>query len=188
MVSLGGKKIFADRFTLTGSIGVVSGKFNINNLLKKVGITSQFLSKGKMATIYSVNKRFTQQEEKHFNNMINGMYSNFVKLVSDSRSMTLQKTEDVSKGRVWTGNMAKDNDLIDDLGGLNSALKHACNECGIPFDENLSLKVFKIKQKFNVSAITGIGSIIDKKEGLTEFIKLAQEQILLVPDFILKYK
>lgn len=188
MVSLGGKRIFADRFTLTGSIGVVSGKFNISNLLNKVGITNQFLSKGKMATIYSMNKGFNQQEERHFNNMIKGMYSSFVKLVSNSRSITLQKTEDVSKGRVWTGNMAKDRDLIDDLGSYNTALKYACNECGIPFNENLSIKVFKIKQKFNLSTITGFGSIIDKKEEVSELIKLAQERILLVLDFILKFR
>ena len=73
MVSISSNSIYANPFTITGSIGVVAGKFNFKNLLNRYGIYSETLKKGKMADIYSVNKGFTAEEKKKFMQLIKDM-------------------------------------------------------------------------------------------------------------------
>ena len=161
MVSLGSKNIVADIFTLTGSIGVISGKFNLSGFLKKIGINTKIISKGEMASIYSMNKPFNQREKKHFNQMIKDMYNNFVELVSKSRKIDFEQAESVSRGRVWTGEQAKNKNLVDDIGSLNSVIKTACEKVNVSYDKDVYLKVIKTKQKLNLSLLPSFGSNVN---------------------------
>jgi len=151
MVSVSSNKIFANSFTITGSIGVVAGKFNFKKLLNKYGIKSEILQKGKMASIYSSNKSFTKTEKTQFINLIKNMYDEFVKLVSIKRKLSIQDTEKAAKGRVWSGVDAKKYSLVDEIGPLSNAINELKSISGWIDNEEVFIKEFKSKNKLSVS-------------------------------------
>ena len=102
---------------------MVAGKFNFKKLLNRYGIYNETLKKGKMSTIYSTGKSFTKPEKTKFIELIKDMYDEFVKLVSDKRNISLEKTEKAAKGRVWSGPNAKNNGLIDELSSLKGCIE-----------------------------------------------------------------
>lgn len=154
MLSLPATRIFADVFTLTGSVGVVAGKLNLRKLLNRIGITTEILTRGRMSSIYSFSKGFTDDERKNFHSLISNMYDEFVKIVSISRNMTERETDQVSRGRVWTGSQAVSNSLVDKEGGLPEVLLDACSDAGLE-TENLynRIKVFSHDNRISVQNI-----------------------------------
>lgn len=140
MLALSANRIFADEFTLTGSIGVVSGKFNFSKLLKYLNINHESVSRGKNASIYSSLKKFTPEEKKIFSRMMDKMYENFTALVSKSRNLDMESVENAAQGRVWTGVQAKELGIIDETAGLTKAIDHAKELAGV---ESSAAPVFK---------------------------------------------
>lgn len=153
MISLSSNKIIANPFTITGSIGVVAGKFNFKKFLNKYGINNEILQKGKMASIYSTNKKFTKDEKIKFTELIKEMYNEFVKMVSDKRNLDLKDTEKAAKGRIWVSVDAKKLGLIDEIGTYYSAIKEIQDISEWKENEELFLKEFKTKNKLSFSNI-----------------------------------
>lgn len=118
-------KIYALPNTITGSIGVVGGKFVFSELLDKVGVNMAEISWGKNAGLWSSTSRFTNSEAERFNAMLDNVYDNFIQRVAKGRGMTEQDVDKIAGGRVWTGAKALDVGLVDELGGLQEALDHA---------------------------------------------------------------
>ncbi|NIP29716.1 MAG: signal peptide peptidase SppA [Candidatus Dadabacteria bacterium] len=145
MLSLGANKIYADEFTITGSIGVISGKFNLSKLLEFFEINHYSISKGKHASIYSPLKKFSDDEMKQLDELIENMYNGFVELVSRSRKMDFDTTEKISQGRVWTGSQALKHNLIDNTGNINNAIEHILGELDIDDRSNVLLKSIDTK-------------------------------------------
>jgi len=153
MASLSAVSIFADPFTITGSIGVVAGKLNFKKLLDRMGVGTEMVTRGRMSSIYSVTKGFTEDEEKKFTEIITSMYEDFVNIVSRTRNIDRKKTEQASKGRVWTGNQAKQLKLVDKLGGLRETLQLAYDDCGIKGDIFSRVKVFSHETRFSIESM-----------------------------------
>lgn len=179
MVSLSSEKIFANTFTITGSIGVVAGKFNFKKLLNRYGIYNETLKKGKMSTIYSTGKSFTKPEKTKFIELIKDMYDEFVKLVSDKRNISLEKTEKAAKGRVWSGPDAKNNGLIDELSSLKGCIEEIKNMSGLTDDE-VYIKEFIPKNKLSFSGIEKFAHIKAVNDYFELFEILNREQIYAV--------
>lgn len=179
MVSLSSEKIFANTFTITGSIGVVAGKFNFKKLLNRYGIYNETLKKGKMSTIYSTGKSFTKPEKTKFIELIKDMYDEFVKLVSDKRNISLEKTEKAAKGRVWSGPDAKNNGLIDELSSLKGCIEEIKNMSGLTDDE-VYIKEFIPKNKLSFSGIEKFAHIKAVNDYFELFEILKREQIYAV--------
>ncbi len=132
LIALGADKIVAEPFTLTGSIGVISGKFNLRNLYEKLGVIKESITRGKSALMFSSSRGFTKAEEKSLLRIMESLYNRFVEMVAVERKTDFETAENLSQGRVWTGLQAKNHGLIDEIGGMKLAIEVAKREAGIP--------------------------------------------------------
>lgn len=119
------KYIVAQPGTITGSIGVLSGKIINEGMLEKLLINKEVLERGENATFYGSDRPFTVEEKERLLESIRHTYSLFLERVSNARSKTPEEIDAIGGGRVWTGRQALDNGLVDELGGLDTVLSKA---------------------------------------------------------------
>jgi protease-4 len=147
-ISMAATRIIAQPQTLTGSIGVISGKFNLVGLFKKLGITSEKVTYGKEADLYSSFRKLTPEERSMIKKEILWIYDRFITKVAEGRNMKKEEVDRIGKGRVWTGNQAKELGLIDEIGGLSHAIEIAKELAGIQAGEEVRLVVWPKKVGF----------------------------------------
>lgn len=140
-VTVDADHIFAMPTTLTGSIGVIMGKMEISNLWKKVGVNWDNLTWGKNARMWSMNAPMSESERASLNEAIDETYMSFLERVSKGRKMPVEKVREIAKGRAWTGNQAKANGLVDDIGGLDTALDYAAAQIGLKDRTKLDIRL-----------------------------------------------
>ncbi len=121
-IAMTGDPVVAYPNTLTGSIGVFYGKVDLSELYKKIGFKKELLSRGKYADIDSEAQPLTPDERAKLRTEIEGFYRGFVQRVADGRKRSYDQIEPLAQGRVWLGSQAKQNGLIDDIGGLDEAV------------------------------------------------------------------
>lgn len=126
-----GDTIIADPGTITGSIGVISGKFNLKGLYEKIGFSKEVLKRGEHSDFFTTTRGFTEEERKMVRKLNNDFYDDFVNKVAEGRKMDFDAVDQIGRGRVWTGNQAKTNGLVDELGGLKQAIEIAKIKAGI---------------------------------------------------------
>ncbi|HJU16382.1 MAG TPA: signal peptide peptidase SppA [Stellaceae bacterium] len=141
-VAAAADKIVAEPATLTGSIGVFAGKLVLSGLYKKLGITTDSAQLGNNAGMFSAAEDFSAAGHRRLETILNLIYSEFKDRVATGRQMTLDKVEEVAKGRVWTGADAKARGLVDALGGYRVALRLARQAAGIPPAAPVALVVY----------------------------------------------
>lgn len=188
-ISMSASKIIAQPQTLTGSIGVISGKFNLTRLYEKLGITSEKIAYGKRADLYSSHRSFTPEEKALLKEEILWIYDQFLKKVAEGRNMSKEEVDRIGKGRVWTGSQAKEHGLVDELGGLTRAIEVAKELAGIPSEEGVSLVVVPRKVSFweifmgrwIASTRTGLHPELEKV--LSAFQMLGKERTLVLMPF-----
>jgi protease-4 len=133
-------KLVADAFTVTGSIGSISGKFNVKAFHEKLGITHDHVDLGPNAGFWSDQMDFTpEQREKFVANHWAG-YNAWVDSIAAARGMTHDEVAALGGGRVWTGTQALENGLIDAVGGLDAAIALAKEMAEIPADEQVTIR------------------------------------------------
>lgn len=123
-------RIFALPSTLTGSIGVASGKVELGGLMEKIGVNWDGVKLGENADMWSFTKPFTPGGEERMNAMIDNIYAAFTDRVAKGRKLTPEAVETLAKGRVWTGHQGLELGLVDELGGLDVALDYAATKAG----------------------------------------------------------
>ena len=131
-MSMGCKHIVAEPLTLTGSIGVVTGKLNLEKLYEKVGYKKEILSRGRLAELDADNRPFTEEEQADFSAAARHSYESFRNKAALSRGMEPEEMERFAQGRVWTGKSALEHGLVDELGGIDAALDAAARFAGLP--------------------------------------------------------
>jgi protease-4 len=141
-------KIVAQPQTLTGSIGVLAGKFSVDGLLAKLGITAEKIAFGEKADVFSPFRPLTAGERKVLKEEILWTYERFLDRTAEGRGLARDAVDAAGRGRVWTGRQAKDLGLVDELGGLTMALGLAKKEAGIDADEEVRLDVWPRKRSF----------------------------------------
>jgi protease IV len=141
-VAAGADKIVAEPATLTGSIGVVSGKVLVSGLSQKLGVTWDAIQIGRNAGMLSVIDEFTPAEHERFERTLDAVYGVFKDRVATGRKLGTDAVEDVARGRVWTGADAKARRLVDELGGFGTALALAKTAAGVAADSDVTLKTF----------------------------------------------
>ena len=124
-ISMGADWIFAEPGTLTGSIGVVGGKIALDGLMKKAGVTTSVIRRGRNSTVMSMTQSFSDTERESMQRMLNSIYEQFTQKAAAGRKMDVDKLEPLARGRVYTGRRAKELGLIDELGTLADAIAHA---------------------------------------------------------------
>ena len=128
--------------TETGSIGVVFGKPDLHGLYDKVGVTKDAIQRGKNADIDSDYTPLTPDQRALLRVGIDESYRDFVSKVATARHRTYDQIEPVAQGRVWLGSRAKEHDLVDELGGLDTAIALVKKKANIPAGENVALMVY----------------------------------------------
>jgi protease-4 len=176
-IAMPATKIVAQPQTLTGSIGVLAGKFSLEGLLGKLGITSETLIFGEKADVFSPFRPFTDDERRTLKDEIRWTYEQFLAKAAAGRGLTRDEVDAVGRGRVWTGRQAKDIKLVDELGGLTMALGMAKKEAGIDAGEEVRLDVWPRKRSFLQSLFSRPSIGLDLKsaagrEGVLETLRL----------------
>ncbi|MEX2298338.1 MAG: signal peptide peptidase SppA [Dongiaceae bacterium] len=122
--------IVADPATVTGSIGVVSGKFVLDDLWADVGIDWDAIGFGANVGIFSPNRPFTEQQWQQLNETLDRIYADFLQRVADGRELDAAAVRASAQGQIWSGEDALERGLIDELGGLHRAIEVALEEGG----------------------------------------------------------
>ena len=122
-VAVTGDPIIAYPNTLTGSIGVIFAKFTLHGLFDKVGVDEQLLTRGRYADIESAYTPLNDAARQKLSGQIDSFYRAFVSRVAEGRKKPFDQIESLAQGRVWVGAQAKDNGLVDQLGGLDRAVE-----------------------------------------------------------------
>ncbi|MDC0711804.1 signal peptide peptidase SppA [Stigmatella sp. ncwal1] len=146
-VSMGADKIVAQPGTLTGSIGVYGGKMVTADFWAKLGINFETLSIGKDATLYSTDSDFTPEQQAKNDASLDRVYTDFTQKAAEGRHLPLEKLQAVARGRVWTGEDAKELGLVDELGGFPKALELVREAAKLPKDAKVHLQVFPRKKQ-----------------------------------------
>ncbi|TRW81721.1 signal peptide peptidase SppA [Mycolicibacterium sp. 018/SC-01/001] len=139
-VSMAADAIVANAATITGSIGVVTGKLVARELKDRLGVGSDTVRTNANADAWSVNAPFTDEQQAHVDAEADLFYTDFVQRVADGRGMTPEAVNEVARGRVWTGADALERGLVDELGGLRTAITRAKALAGIDEDTKVEIK------------------------------------------------
>ena len=157
MIAYRASKLVADPMTVTGSIGSISAKFNMSGLYDKLGITFDDYEKGPNGLMWSDHRDFTDEERARFEQSHWDGFNIWFRDVSKCRGIPVEELEKLAMGRVWTGRQAKQNRLIDEVGGLDTAIALAKELAKIPADEKVTLLDYP-KKKGLLESITSGGA------------------------------
>jgi protease-4 len=140
--------IVAEPTTVTGSIGIYAGKFNLRGLYEKIGVSTDGVSSAPNADFFSSSRSFTPAERERLRHILEEGYQAFLERVAGSRKKTTEEVHEIAQGRVWSGRDAKDLGLVDELGGLKKALDLAKERAGFAPDARVELRVLPEKKPF----------------------------------------
>jgi protease IV len=138
-VSMGADAIVANPGTITGSIGVITGKLIARDLKDRLGVGSDAVRTNANADAWSINAPFTPEQQAQVEAEADLFYTDFVERVADGRNLSVDAVDAVARGRVWTGADALDHGLVDELGGLRAAVRKAKVLAGLDEDDKVRL-------------------------------------------------
>jgi protease-4 len=137
-IACNANRILAEPSTFTGSIGIFAGKPVVKGLYDWLGVTNEYVMRGKNAGMFRETEKFTPEERAKFEGVIKSKYyGEFVPKVAKGRGRTPEYIDSIAQGRVWTGAQAKENGLIDEFGGLDKAIEVARQLANIPADKGV---------------------------------------------------
>ncbi len=185
-ISMSSNRIIAHRETITGSIGVLGGKFVLKGLYDKIGFKKAIIKTSKLSDAFSDYRDFTEEEKTFFFNIIKKIYDKFLKIVAKSRKMKVEDVDKIAQGRVWSGVRAKSLNLVDEFGGLIDSIRIAKKLAGIKESSRVGLKFYpiektimdKINEYIGANSKFSINTIIEKFKLYKDFL----------PALILPYK
>ena len=155
-IAMAADTIVAEPTTLTGSIGIYGGKFNMSGLYEKLGFSRDGVSSAPNADFFSANRSFTDEERARFRHMIESGYQAFLERVAEARGMTTDEVHAVAQGRVWSGQMALEHGLVDELGGLERAIALAKEKAGFDASDPFELVVYPEKKSIFEALLTSL--------------------------------
>lgn len=157
-ISASASKIIAQPSTITGSIGVVAGKPVMRGFYDWLGISNEYVLRGKTAGMFRETEKFSDEERAKFEGWIKTTYYNdFVPKVAKGRKKDPQYIDSVAQGRVWTGTQAKERGLVDEFGGLDRAIDVAKELAKIPANKGVERVIFPYPTTFLQQLLSGGG-------------------------------
>lgn len=156
-------KIFAGPMTVTGSIGVFLGKFNMAGLFKHIDLRKEVQTEGPYPGLYSEDRPWTKQERLVMERRLTGYYDSFLTYVSRTRRLDKAKVGEVAQGRVWTGKQAIENGLADSPGGYFEAIEYAAQSAGLRPGEYEAFEIETDNGLFGFSGDGIWGSTLSKQ-------------------------
>lgn len=189
-IAASGSKLMALPQTITGSIGVVGGKFVLKGLYDKIGINKEIVKTSQYADMFSDYRLFSRDEREKVMELMMEMYRKFLSVVATSRNMDIEEVDKIGRGRVWAGSTALKLNLLDKLGGLNEAVEEAKKLAKIPPEEEIGIIIYPRKKTFfqRLVELMGEGS----KTSPTNLVLSFEEKINMYktffPAYLLPYK
>jgi protease-4 len=148
-ISCNANKIVAEPSTITGSIGVFLGKPVVKGLYDWLGVTNEYVMKGKNAGLFRETVKWTDEERAKMKEGANNIYANnFLPKVAAGRKKSVDEVDAIGQGHVWTGTQAKENGLIDEFGGLEKAIDIAKQLANLPADKDVKRVVLPAPRPF----------------------------------------
>ncbi|MDJ0557033.1 MAG: signal peptide peptidase SppA [Microcoleaceae cyanobacterium MO_207.B10] len=178
-ISMDADQILAEATTITGSIGVFGILFNIQQLANENGITWDVVKIGKFADLNTSSRPKTEEELTLIQNMVDSIYDRFITNVATARNLPKQKVAEIAQGRVWSGADAQQLGLVDEIGGIETAIEVAAETAELGDDwkieeypESSSLEQRILRSLSGVE----VGEVNTPVDPLTaEFNKLREE-------------
>lgn len=147
-IAMPGHVIVAQPGTLTGSIGIFSGKFVTGGTIKKLGANIESVSHGKFADMNSPTRPYSPEERAKVEEQMQHFYDQFVEKVAQARKRSPAQIDAIAQGRVWTGRQASEIGLVDRLGGLTTAVAAAREQAKIAAGRDVELVIYPPKKSF----------------------------------------
>ena len=145
--------IIADPGTITGSIGVISGKFDFSGFYDKIGITKEIIKKGERADYLSSSRGWSEEERELIRKTAEEFYRQFLERVAEGRNMNYEEVDEIAQGRIWTGEQAWELGLVDDIGTFDHALQVAMLMGGLQPGERAVFKYFPEDHWYSISNV-----------------------------------
>jgi len=161
-ISMGCTKIFAEPGTLTGSIGVVTGKLALKGLMDKVGVTVDAISRGKNSGWMSSEEPFSDSEKDAVTRIMKDCYRQFTEKAAQGRNLELKTLESLAGGRLYTGRMAKQCKLVDEIGTLEDAVAETKRLAGVKADDKIEWLILP-KPKSFLEGLLGGGPLLSSQ-------------------------
>ncbi len=173
------KDVFSTPLSITGSIGVIAGKFNVQNMLKRFGITLESIHLGNNSDLYSAFSNFTPKQKKRLHENMNSMYDLFLDRIQKGRNISIPKLRKLGGGRVYSGRKAHSLGLVDHIGGLRLVFDKLASKLDLKKEDNLKIDIFpKIKPSL-MQASPELPASLNKFLDLSE---LGKENILYMDE------
>lgn len=165
-VAMAADKIVAEPGTITASIGVLGGKMLTSGLWDKVGLSWDEVHDGEKATMFTGTHDYTPAEWGRFQAWLDRVYVDFTGKVADGRKLPKEKVLEIAKGRIWSGQDAKNLGLVDELGGYDTALKLAKKAANIPDGDEVKIVVYPRPKTFLEALLQRHGADNSDKEAV----------------------
>jgi len=188
-------RIVASPGTITGSIGVVMFKPDVSALLTRMGVHTESLSRGRFARLLDMDKSFDEAELTLIRKQMNDIYWLFLDRVATGRKMKKEDVDKIGGGRVWTGQQASHNGLVDELGGLSDAVRVAAAAAGIHDPDKVRLVHYPASGLLDAGMLRAGASVVaaeleppivrmvaDTLEPLQDMLSLEPGVQVLAPD------
>ncbi len=148
-IACNANRIIAEPSTITGSIGIFAGKPVMKGFYDWLGISSEYVLRGKNAGMFRETEQFTAEERAKFQDIISrAYYDEFVPKVAKGRNKTVEEVDAVGQGRVWMGSQAKEKGLVDEFGGLEHAIAVAKQLANLPADKDVRRVILPYPRTF----------------------------------------
>lgn len=141
-------RVFANRATYTGSIGVVSGRLSLAGTYELLGVNHGIIKRGENADMLADSTVLRPEQAEILQRNVDETYSEFIAVVAEGRGMEPDAVDAVAQGRVWMGLQALDNGLVDEIGGLHEALVAARAEAGIGPQSSMAIRIYPPSRTF----------------------------------------
>lgn len=176
-VAMAADKIVAQPGTITASIGVLGGKMLTSGLWDKVGVSWDEVHQGSNATMFTGTHDYSPAEKARFESWLDRVYVDFTSKVADGRKLPKEKVLQIAKGRIWSGQDAKNLGLVDELGGFDTALKLAKQAANIGDAEDVKLVLYPRPKTFLQTLLQRGGADNTDKEAVSQTLAKILETV-----------
>jgi len=185
-VAMHADRIVAEPGTITASIGVLGGKLLTEGMWDKVGISYDDVQSSANASQWSALHDYSAQGRERFEAALDRIYEDFTSKVAEGRGLALEKVQQVAKGRIWTGEDALELGLVDELGGVEVALRLVREQLGLAADAPLRLKRFPVErstfqmlfgEKPDNSERAALGALVDTLREVQPTVRMLRQAV-----------
>ncbi|MBK9030543.1 MAG: signal peptide peptidase SppA [Myxococcales bacterium] len=184
-LAAGCDQILASETTITGSIGIFYGKFDLSGLMAKLGVTTETFRRGARADMESYFRPYTEEERAVLLDRLRYFYGRFTDAVSRGRGLTVARVDELGRGHVWTGRQARAIGLVDQIGGITDAIELAKVRAGLGADARVRIIELPRSSPGLLGAVAGLLGVSAATEPSVLDLPIVRAALTAVPPAVL---